>query len=369
MRSSRLAASIAALFCAAFAAPSRGATWYGLVDTGELFASTNQGVSWSIHAALPVRDAVGLAAGSSPSELYLASRTGVVYRSTNAGVAWNAVGTVSTPDIADLLVRADLSILLLAESGGIYRSTNSGTSFTAIAAVTASNFVSLTRIPPSGAHYALTATGEVYESIDGGIHWIAKGTFAAPNAVKIRATPSALIAITSTGDTYRSTDAGVTWPAIGTLSQVGTAALAIDGATIVAALETGEVATSPTGATWTWQGAMNQLHVTALATDAVATTGVEVTLPASILLGAPWPNPSLPGRTMSLAIELGRGGAVTMELIDIAGRRVARRAPQALPAGRSTLTWNPGAQIPGFYTVRVQTDSGEQAAAKWVLVR
>jgi hypothetical protein len=339
------------------------------VDTGELFASTDHGSSWAIHAALPVRDAIGLEAGSSSSELFLASRTGVVYRSTNAGIDWDAVGAVTASDVVDLLVRADLSILLLAESGGVHRSTNSGASFTAIASLTAPDFVSVTRIPPSGAHYALTQTGSVYESIDGGVNWIAKGTFAVSDAVKIRATSTAIVAITATGDTYRSTDAGATFPAIGTLSQVGTSGLAVDGSAIVAALETGEVATSPTGATWTWQGAMNQLRVTALATDSGPATGIVSIPPSSILLGAPWPNPSRPGAPVSLAIELTRSEHVTIDAIDVTGRLVARKTVGWVAAGRSVVSWSSGIGAPGVYALRVATDSGANAAAKWTLLR
>ena len=68
------------------AASSSGATtFFGLINTGELYSSPDQGLTWAIRSSLPVRDAVALSAGASTSQLYLASARGVVYRSPDAG--------------------------------------------------------------------------------------------------------------------------------------------------------------------------------------------------------------------------------------------------------------------------------------------
>jgi photosystem II stability/assembly factor-like uncharacterized protein len=60
-------------------------TLFGLVDTGELFASIDEGESWQIRATLAVHDAVALAAGATPSDLYLVTTSGVFYSSNAAG--------------------------------------------------------------------------------------------------------------------------------------------------------------------------------------------------------------------------------------------------------------------------------------------
>ena len=49
-------------------APGHASTLFALVDTGELFASDDQGITWTVRSVLPVSDAVGLIAGSSPLE-------------------------------------------------------------------------------------------------------------------------------------------------------------------------------------------------------------------------------------------------------------------------------------------------------------
>jgi photosystem II stability/assembly factor-like uncharacterized protein len=63
-------------------------THFGLVDTGELFASTDAGANWTLRSTLRVRDAVALSAGASSTELFLASETGSIYRSDDAGMSW-----------------------------------------------------------------------------------------------------------------------------------------------------------------------------------------------------------------------------------------------------------------------------------------
>src|SRR5262249_13402580 len=157
--------------------------------------------------------------------------------------------------------------------------------FTALAALSGSNFVSLGFTTPGVRYYALTQTGEVYESVDAGTSWVPKGTMTVPDAQKLRAVQSTLYVLTETGDVYRSTDAATSWIGVGTLSQVGMRGLVRNGAALAAASREGHVATSSDGVTWTWQGSMNQLTLTALASNEPATTGVEPEKITGVSLG------------------------------------------------------------------------------------
>ena len=64
------------LFVSLAPCASHATTLFGLLDTGELYKSTDQGLNWTAVSTLPVRDAVALGAGVNSAELYLASRSG-----------------------------------------------------------------------------------------------------------------------------------------------------------------------------------------------------------------------------------------------------------------------------------------------------
>jgi hypothetical protein len=347
-----------------------GATWFGLVNTGELFVSTDQGATWVIRTALPVHDAVGLAAGATQWQLYLASASGSVYRSADAGNTWSAVGAVPASDVVDVAIRPDLSLLLLTRTGSLYRSTDEGATFSAVASLTGSDFVGLAA-PSTSEHYALAGTGEVWKSGDGGTTWTAAGAIAMSDAVKIRAIHTSLFVMSSTGDLWRSVDSGTNWTPTGTLSQSGMTSLAEDGANLVAATGAGEVASSPDGTSWTWRGTINQLTVRALGTDRTATTSVEqggVSV-AGLAFSAPRPNPGMALRGATFSFKLEGADVVSLVIHDVSGRVVARRDPESFPAGPHAVAWAPRGLHPGLYFVRLATLSGRTATTRWAVLR
>lgn len=347
------------------ATPSHAASLYGLVDTGELFRSTDGGVTWATLAALPVRDAAALAAHVTPDELFLASRSGGVYRSEDAGASWTPVGAIAAPDVAALRIRADGTLLVLCEGGALHASDDLGGTFTPLAALTGPGFVSLASTAPDGRLYALTRTGEAWESEDGGASWLAKGTFPAPDAVQLTSLGAVLFALTGTGDVHRSDDRAATWSPVGALSQTGMRALVRNGPALAAATREGHVAASADGAVWSWQGSINQLTLTALATDEPAVTGVVAGQPPpAIELGAPFPNPTR--GPLSFALRLDRAGEVRLALYDAGGRRVASRPAGRRSAGHHTLLWEPGPLAPGVHLLEVS--SGGRTAARRCLV-
>lgn len=362
-----VAIAILALTLAA-ATGARAATLLGLIDTGELYASADGGASWSGVSTLPVRDAVGLQARFAITELYLASRSGIVYQSSDGGLSWAAVGAIAASDVEDLLVRSDGALMLLTRTGSVYRSTDQGATFLAIAALTGSEFVSLTE-RTDGRLFALTRTGEVYESTSLGVTWTPKSAITVANAARIRSIAQTLYVMTETGDILKSLDAAATWSAVGTLSQIGMRGLVKNGTTLVAASREGHVATSGDGTSWTWQGSINQLTLTALATNDPATTGV-VPGPGEgpLALGAPFPNPSADGAGV-FPVRLEREEQVTLELFDAAGRVVARRAAERLGAGLTRLTWKPDVARSGLYFARLSGESGATARRRWIILR
>ncbi|MFN8178762.1 MAG: hypothetical protein U0167_12610 [bacterium] len=357
----------AALACAA--APCPALTLFGMVNTGELFASTNSGATWTARSTLAVTDAVALAAGLSPSNLYLVTESGTLYRSADAGVSWSPTGTVSVSDATDLALNPGGALSVLTQTGGVYRSTDSGATFTAIAAVSASNFVSLAFFA-SQTYFALTESGDVARSTDGGVSWAFVGTIPVSDAVQIRALSTSLYVLTGTGDVYQSTDTGATWAAVGTLSQVGMTGMARAGGQLVAITREGHTATSSNGASWTWVGSINQLRVTSLGVDTPA-TGVDVTLSPGgpFALAAPWPNPRRGGAS-AFHFRLEGPETLRFDLFDAGGRLVASRAPESFAsAGAYAVSWDPGRLAGGVYFVRLASVSGKSDGTRWAILR
>jgi photosystem II stability/assembly factor-like uncharacterized protein len=361
---------IAVLLAGVVAIPVQAATIFGLVDTGELFASSDLGVSWEARSTLPVSDAIGLVAGQVSTELFLVSRSGSIYFSDDAGVSWVAVGAVMSTDVIGFAMRSDGALLLLTETGTLWESTDGGANFTALDVLAASNFVSLTVDASTDALYALTRTGEALESLDEGVSWTAKGAIITSNAVEIQSHAGALYVITETGDTYRSVNAAIDWTAVGTLSHVHVSGMTCDGEYLITVLEEGEVATSTDGASWTWRGTINQVTVTALATDTPGATGIRgQPVAVRFSLRGPWPNPGPPGsRTLKFTSQ--QTGYITFALHDLRGRTVAvRRVLVAAGQIEQVLSWDPGHLSPGVYLLNAKSDAGASAEGRWVVVK
>jgi len=363
----RTGVALAVVALALSAPPARAGTLFGLLDTGELFASADQGVSWTIRSTLPVRDAVSLAARGSASELFLASQSGSIYRSLDAGVSWAAVGVVPASNVAELAIEPDGDLLLLAASGGLYRSADQGASWEALASLVAPDFVSLA-VAAGDDLYAVTRTGSVYRSQDGGGSWFPLGLLAVSNAARLRTSGNDLFVVTETGEFYESVDGGTTWNAIAALSQIGIRGFVATGDGFYVATKEGHVATSPDGAAWSWQGSINQLSLTALADDTPAVTAVGGPAVA-VRFSGPIPNPSR-GARARFSLHLDRSRTAYLSAYDVRGRRVARSAPVTLQPGAQDLQWEPDGVRTGAYRIRLSETSGAVLGeVSWIIVR
>ena len=352
--------------------PVRAATLFGLVNTGELFASGDGGVTWTVRSTLAVSDAVAIAAGESSDELFMATRSGLIYRSSDGGTNWTAIGSVSASDVVDMAIRTNSDIFLLSETGTLWLSTDDGVTFTPFATLTASNHVSLSGDVGGGNLYALTETGEVARSTDFGATWNVVGAVTTPDAVSIRSVGLNLYVLTGTGDIARSTDQGATWMMVGTISQVHMTGLTTNGTDLVAATKEGLIATSGDAVSWSFAGSINQLTVVAIGNDTPRVTGIGHQVPAlsRLRVRSLWPNPA-PGDVdvITVLFELDRPGQVALRVYDVAGKLVGERAPQAYAqAGEYTLRWDAGGLASGVYFVQLVTEGGLKAQTKLAIV-
>jgi photosystem II stability/assembly factor-like uncharacterized protein len=356
------------LLALAAAGPAGGETLFGLVDTGELYASTNGGVNWSLRSTLPARDAVDLTAGSAAGELYMITESGTFYHSSDSGMTWTVRSLLY--NLVAILLSANVAH---AFTGNLetFRSLDGGFTFTAVGAIPAQEVVSAARNLTT--LFVLTRTGDVFKSADDGVTWSLSGVVPPTSeAVEIRFFQGALYVLTASGELARSLDLGASWTTVSTISQVGMSGMAATPTELLATTTAGEVAVTPTGSAWTWRGAIGQLTVRALATDipgpgGVAEPGASPPPPPALRLAAPWPNP---GRDIVyLAVDLEAPGATAIDLYDATGRKVGTPFPEAvLPAGRTQITWRPGSLARGEYWLRAWPGGGAAHSARQKLV-
>jgi len=73
---------------------------------------------------------------------------------------------------------------------------------------------------------------------------------------------------------------------------------------------------------------------------------------------------------VTVSFELQGAGEITLEAYNVAGQRVAKRAPQTFAAaGEYNIQWHVGILSPGVYFMRLATAAGAKAQAKFTIVR
>jgi photosystem II stability/assembly factor-like uncharacterized protein len=350
----------------------RAATLFGLVNTGELFASNDDGTTWAVRSSIPVSDAVAIAAGESSDELFMATRSGSIYRSSDGGTSWTAIGAVTASDVVEMAIRENGDIFLLSEKGTVWRSDDDGVTFTTVSTLTASNHVGLALDIFGGVLYALTRTGEVARSIDLGTTWTVVGAVTTPDAVAIRFVKPDLYVLTGAGDIAKSTDGGATWMIVGTISQVHMTGLTTNGTDLVAVTEEGLVATSSNGVNWSFAGSISQLTVVAIGNDTPTVTGIGGQVPplSPLRVRALWPNPARGSvGAVTVLFELGQPDQVVIKVYDVAGKLVGEGTPRAFArVGEYTLRWDAGGLASGVYFVQLVSESGFTAVTKFAIV-
>jgi len=81
------------------------------------------------------------------------------------------------------------------------------------------------------------------------------------------------------------------------------------------------------------------------------------------------PNPLRAGAAIDLALRLDGERGLTVDLFDLAGRRVASRAPERVAAGVQYLRWSPGVAEAGLYFLSVRSDRGERLGTRIAILR
>jgi hypothetical protein len=102
-------------------------------------------------------------------------------------------------------------------------------------------------------------------------------------------------------------------------------------------------------------------------------------LPSAVTFAAPpapapffrlaraFPNPLRPGGLLLLDFRLPASRTVSVELLDVAGRVVARHEAVTMPTGDAVLPWSPAVEASGLYFLRARTNAGETSTVRLAL--
>jgi len=209
----------------AIASSADGKTLVAAVQDGEIYASTNSGVTWqkgtnspNFHGALvTIWSSVAASADgvklTATSDWYStgAPGDGAIFTSTNSGAGW-IMTTSSIMNLYSISSSADGSKLAAADwAGGIYTSTNSGTTWTppnAPSTLWACIASSADGTKLAGAGWG----GGIYTSTNSGTAWTSNSVSVAVwSGIASSADGSRLVAVPTNGLIFTSTNWGTAW--------------------------------------------------------------------------------------------------------------------------------------------------------------
>jgi large repetitive protein len=225
-----------------------GITWYAQSGSGSGF--------WQ-----------AIAASSNGDKLVAGVDGGNLYTSTDAGVTWTARDQAR--NWQSVASSADGSKLVAAvEVGNIYTSTDSGATWTARDSVR--RWQSVASSADGVNLVAVEYNGKIYSSVDSGVVWTARDSTRTWSAVASSSSGSNLVAVVNGGAIYTSTNVGTNWVQRSSENRFWAAvASSSNGQKLVAAEVNGLIYTSANGGTnWTAQAGSGARFWTSLASSA-----------------------------------------------------------------------------------------------------
>ncbi len=232
------------------ASSADGSKLVAVVGDGQIYTSTDSGVSWTARES-GSRNWNVVASSADGSKLVAAVSFGRIYTSTDSGVSWTARESIR--NWYALASSDDGSKLVAVVRGGyIYTSTDGGASWTERHSTQRWQSVASSA---DGSKLVAAAEGEqIHTSTDGGVTWTARGTQRVWHAVASSADGSKLVAAVFGGLIHTSSDSGVTWQERESNRAWWTVASSADGSKLVAGLAIGydnpAYISIDSGATW-----------------------------------------------------------------------------------------------------------------------
>jgi len=256
----------------AVASSSDGTKLVAAVENGQIYTSTDSGVTWTAREQNRVWKEI--ASSSDGSKIVALTYGEQIHTSTDSGVTWTA--RESNRQWSDVASSADGSKLCaVVYAGQIYTSTDSGVTWTE--RESSRLWIGVASSSDGSRLVAVVGDGKIYTSTDSGVTWTARITDADRPWISVASSADGTKLIAATagqdegvlGQIYTSTDSGVTWTArVPNQIPIGsrvTVASSANGTRLCAALFGGAIYTSTnSGATWTEQisaGIRNWFHI------------------------------------------------------------------------------------------------------------
>ena len=224
------------------ASSSDGTKLVAAADGGQIYTSSNSGVSWTAHETN--RSWTAVASSVDGTKLVAVVGNGQIYTSTDSGANWLARATnrlwSSVASSAD-----GAKLVAVVNSGQIYTSTDSGANWTA----RASNRVWVSVASSSdGTKLAAVVNfgGQIYTSTDSGVTWTARSGAGSASwqSIASSADGSKLVATAAASNVFTSSDSGISWTAHDSNQQWTAVASSADGKRLVAGVSNGLIYTS-----------------------------------------------------------------------------------------------------------------------------
>jgi hypothetical protein len=232
-------------------AVSGSAIFAGTLDGGDVFMSTDSGLSWkTANTGLPSTWIISLAAGG--GKIFAGTPTMGVFISTNNGTSWNAINTGLANKAIYSLALSGSTIFTGTNGGGIFISANDGASWSpANSGLT--NLKVLTIAVSGSTIFAGTVGGGAFLSTNGGASWSAAGLPANCSVNSFAVSGGTILAGVEGNGVSLSTNNGTSWNALnaGLPANCTVSSFAVKGSYIFAAVTgRGVFISNNNGASW-----------------------------------------------------------------------------------------------------------------------
>jgi photosystem II stability/assembly factor-like uncharacterized protein len=320
-----------------------------------IFVSTDNGTSWATSntGLTSCRDVFVFAVLGGN---IFAGIDSVAYLSTNNGASWTEVGSGFGPyDIKAMTVIGD-KLFTASYGGGIFETADNGNHWTADTAGLRSTAVS--SILSSNGFIFAASMGGVYRSSDNGASWAqfinGLGTL---YAVTVAAIGNDIFTGTAGYGAYLSTDSGAHWTeANNGLTNKGIRCFAVSGNAIYAGTNGGVFLSTDNGTSWT------------AANNGIATKTRLPVMRTQTPAGFKIITRNADGSKASIVFSLQRRERVNFTVYDLPGHAVQILSKKQFEPGSQIFFWDTRSLTPGFYTVKMQTETSA-CAKNFTLIR